>query len=470
MESTHVKLPQRLIGLVLAAVCIVGAYMVPGSEALSHAGATSIGLLLALVVLWITAALPLGIVAMLLVILMPLLGVVENLTAAMSGFANSVVFFVIAIFAMPVIMLKTNWGVRLINILLNWTGPNSRKLVLGFMVVTTAISTIMADVPTTVLFMGFAYTILRAINAEPGKTNLGKCLMIGIPVAAVTGGVATPAGSSFNVVAMSIMQQVTGTSISFLDWVVVGLPVAIIMTPITWFFITQLIKPEPITEAAFGEIRRRGEEAKQIKPYEIKVLAIIVGLVALWIAGNWVPALNVTTVAVVGLGVMFLPGMNLLTWKELQSGIPWGIVIMIAAILGIGGAVASTGAAKFLADSFLASGILSLEFLVLITLVFAVIYVMHTVFPVGPAILALFLPILIGVCAGYGISPAVPTIGLAIIVAGNYVMPVNPTVMISYGEGYYTFADMVKTGLVPAVILVVLMSLWVPFIVGIIGA
>lgn len=31
--------------------------------------------------------------------------------------------------------------------------------------------------------------------------------MIGIPVAAVTGGMATPAGSSFNVVAMGIMRR-----------------------------------------------------------------------------------------------------------------------------------------------------------------------------------------------------------------------------------------------------------------------
>jgi sodium-dependent dicarboxylate transporter 2/3/5 len=72
-------------------------------------------------------------------------------------------------------------------------------------------------------------------------------------------------------------------------------------------------------------------------------------------------------------------------------------------------------------------------------------------------------------CAGFGVSPAVPTIAIAVIVAGNYVMPVNPTVMITYGEGYYTFGDMVKTGFVPALVLCVVLTLWVPFIIGVLG-
>ena len=48
-------------------------------------------------------------------------------------------------------------------------------------------------------------------------------------------------------------------------------------------------------------------------------------------------------------------------------------------------------------------------------------------------------------------------------------MPVNPTVMLTYGEGYYTFDDMFKTGIVPSVALVHIMAAWMPFIVGVMG-
>ena len=43
----------------------------------------------------------------------------------------------------------------------------------------------------SVLFMGISYVVLKAAGAEPGKSRLGKCMMIAIPIAAVIGGVVT---------------------------------------------------------------------------------------------------------------------------------------------------------------------------------------------------------------------------------------------------------------------------------------
>jgi sodium-dependent dicarboxylate transporter 2/3/5 len=469
MENTNVPLSKRVVGIALALIFIIAGCVMPASEALSHQALVAFGLLLGLVAMWVTSAMPLGVVAVSIVVLMYLLGAVDNLGGALSGFASPAIFFIIAVFALPVIMLKTNWGVRLINVLLKWTGANSRKLVLGFMIATTLVSTVMSDVPTTVLFLGFALTILKAAGAKPMKSNLGRCLMIGIPVAAVTGGIATPAGSSFNVVAMSILQQATGTSISFLDWMCVGLPIAIIMTPISWFFITQFLKPEPIEDSCLQGVRDQATNAGAVKPYEIKALLIIVVMIVLWIAGNWVPVLNATAVAVIGLMVMFLPGMSLLTWKEFQDSVPWGIVLMCGAIMSIGGVVQSSGGAAFLANLITGSGIVNLGFLLSFIILLALVYALHTVCPIGVAILGVFLPIFIAMYSGMGISPAVPTLALAIVVAGNYIMPVNPTVMLTYGEGYYTFGDMAKTGIIPAACLIVVMALWCPFICGILA-
>ena len=469
MENTNVSLTKRLVGLGFAVVFIVGAYLLPGSEALSHEGITALGLLLALIALWISSALPLGIVALGIVVLCPILGVVPDLGKAVAGFSSTAIFFIIAVFALPVIMLKTKWGIRLMNALIKITGSNSRMLVLGFMIATTVVSMVMSDVPCTVLFLGFALTILKAAGAEPLKSNLGRCLMIGIPIAAVTGGMTTPAGSSFNIMAMNILQEATGTSISFLDWVIVALPIVIIMTPVTWFFITQFLKPEPIDDSCLQGIRDEAEAAKKIEPFEIKVMVMVVGLLVFWIVGNWVPVLNATVVALVGLLIMFLPGMNLLTWRELQDSVPWGIVLMVGAIMSLGGIVGQTGGAAYLANLIASSGILDLSFFIAFALMLAIIYLIHTLCPIGPALLGIFLPILIPLCATFGISPAVPTIALAVVVAGNYIMPVNPTVMLTYGEGYYTFSDMIKTGIIPAIILVVLMALWMPFIVGVLG-
>lgn len=419
-------MPKRLIGIAIAAICIIVSCFIPGSEALSAEGARALGLLLALVALWITSALPLGVTALLIVVLCPVLGVVPNLGGAIGGFASPPLFFIIAVFSLPVIMMKTNWGVRLMNALLKWTGNNTRKLVLGFMIATTIVSMIMSDVPCTVLFMGFALTILKAADAKPLKSNLGRCLMIGIPV-------------------------------------------VILMTPITWFFITQIFKPEPISDSCLQGIRDQAAAATKVEPHEVKAIIIIVGLLVLWIVGNWVPLLNATVVALIGLAVMFLPGIELLSWKEFQESVPWGIVIMCGTIMSMGSVVENTGAATFLAGLITDSGIMSLNFVLALGIMLALLYLLHTFCPIGVAILGIFLPVLITMCAGFGVSPAVPTIALAVVVAGNYIAPVNPTVMLTFGEGYFTFGDMVKTGIVPAIALIVIMSLWMPFICGALG-
>lgn len=468
METSAAPLSNRLIGFGLAAACIIGTSLIPGSEALSSEGIKALGLLLSLAVLWATSALPTGATALLIVVLLPLLGIV-NVSQAFAGFSSSSVFFIVAVFAMPAVMLKTDWGARLLSRLLAWTGTDARKLVLGFMVATAIVSTIMSDLPCTALFLGFALTILRASGARIGSSNLGKCLMIGIPVASMTGGIATPAGSSFNVVAMNILQQTTGETISFFDWMIVGVPVSVIMVPVLWFFITTVIKPEAITDACLQDIRSTAMAAQTVKPYEVKALAVILLMVVLWIAGNWVPAFDVTVVAIVGLIVMFLPGMNLITWAEFQAAVPWGIVMLVGAILTVGGVVQSTGGAAFLANLIANSGATSFGFLPAMAILVTLVYLLHTVCPIGPAILSIFIPIFAAICAGFGVSAAVPTISLAIVVAANVLLPVNPIVMLTYGEGYFSFGDMFKAGFVPAIVLIGLIVLWVPFIVGVLG-
>lgn len=473
MDKTKVFDPKELlgkkgIGLALAIIVIIAGTLLPDSDSLSHQGIMGLTLLLAAIVLWFCNSLPVGVTGILTLVLAALLGVTE-FQGAFSGFGNPVFIYVIAIFALPIIVLKTNWGLRIIAYLVKRTGTSSNLLVLAFMIVTGLLSTVMADIPAMVSMLGLAYVVMSSIDAKPGESRLGKALFIGIPVASVTGGIATPAGSTFNVMAMGILQQATGTTISFLDWTIVGLPLVIVLLPICWLSIVKILKPEPIGSETIDALKNEAVKVGKPTPFEKAVILFFILVLALWIAGNWIPVLSVANVAVIFLALLMLPGINAITWKDLQNSVPWNVLLMLGSILSLGSIITATGGAKFLADLFVASGIMSLNFFLMILITCALVYILHTVFPVGPAILGLFLPVLIGICASFGISPAVPTITMALIVAGNYLLPVNPTVMISYNDGYFSFGDMLKTGILPAIALIVLMALWVPFIVGVMG-
>jgi sodium-dependent dicarboxylate transporter 2/3/5 len=207
----------------------------------------------------------------------------------------------------------------------------------------------------------------------------------------------------------------------------------------------------------------------RLSSVEIKSLIMIVGMPICWILGNWIPILNTTTVAVVGLAIMFLPGIDLLKWSDMQQGVPWDIILMVGGILCIGGVVTDTGGGAYIAELFLNSGVFTLPVMLALAGIVVLIYGLHTFLPVAPALATIFLPPLFTFAVVVGISPAVPLLLVAAIIAGNFILPLNPTITVSYAEGFYTFGDCAKAGILPALFYIALMSLWVPFIVGILG-
>lgn len=458
----------RGLGLVVAIAVVVTTTAIPGTEQISKQGVMSLGLLTAAIILWCCGTFPMSITGLLTLVLAVLLGVVE-VSAAFTGFASTTFIYVIGIFALPAIMMKANWGLRLVDSLFRLTGPSSSKLVLAFMISTGIISVIMTDTPAIVVMLGPVYVVLKAIDASPGSSRLGKALMIGVPMASIIGGVSTPAGSTSNVAAMGMLEQITGTDYTFLDWTIVGLPFAVVLLPICWFFLVKILEPEPITEKITTALKREVEEAGKPTVFEYKVLVMLLLIPVLWVLGNWVPVLSIANVAIVGLGVMMLPGMRLLTFDEFQKSVPWNVVLMVGAVLSIGGMMVETGGAAFFADLFLGTGIMSLDFFWVLLISSFFLYFFHTFCPIGPAAIGIFLPVFIRFCNVFGVSPLVPTVVLGFIVAGNFLLPINPLLTITYNEGYFTFFDMFKTGIIPTIIAITVLSLWAPFITGLVG-
>lgn len=231
----------------------------------------------------------------------------------------------------------------------------------------------------------------------------------------------------------------------------------------------KILKPEPIEQKDLVELQERAKSLGKFAPEERKTLFFLVAMPVLWIAGSWIPALNVTTVTVLGLAAMFLPGVKLLTFDEFQREVPWTIVIMIGAVLSLGGIVNATGGVAYLANLFLSTGVTQLGGFLSLLLIMLAVYAFHTLVPIGPAFITLLVPPLMTFCVSVGMSPAVPGMMLAILLSGNFLLPINPGMALAYRDNCFTFGDLFKTGLVPAVIFVVLLSAWVPFASGFMG-
>jgi sodium-dependent dicarboxylate transporter 2/3/5 len=226
-----------------AALLLPGALMLlPAPAGLERPGQRMAALFLAALILWATEALPVAVTALLAVALQPVLRV-EEARAAFAAFMSPVFFFVLAMFLLAAALIASGLDRRFALALLVPAGTRPKRVLLALMAGTAALSTIMSDVPVCAIFMAVALGILARARVAPGS-SFGKAVMMGIPIAALVGGVATPAGSSINILGLYYMEEYGKVSVPFLSWMAIGIPMVLVMTPAAWWVLCRFHPPE----------------------------------------------------------------------------------------------------------------------------------------------------------------------------------------------------------------------------------
>ena len=204
---------------------------------------------------------------------------------------------------------------KIVFSLMHLTKGNAKTTVLMFMIATGVVSAFVSNLPCAALFAGIAMSNVieleqKNAGADTKHTkNLGKALMIGIPYAAIMGGMITPAGSALNIMTINMLRNATDgvASIAFLDWVIMCAPIAIVLLFVAWASVVLVFKTDRISDATVAAIRESGASIGKLDAFDWKALVIILGMIAAWIASNWT-GWDATAIAVIGMALFFLPG------------------------------------------------------------------------------------------------------------------------------------------------------------------
>ena len=137
------------------------------------------------------------------------------------------------------------------------------------------------------------------------------------------GGIMTPAGTSLNLLTMDLLDQLAGMNITFVQWMFVGIPIAVVLLPIAWFAIIKVYKPAEVGQEKIQKYLETIAVPDKIEKKEALVMIITLGMLAFWIASSWLPFLDVTIIALLGFVCYFLPGVEVLTWKEFVKSVSW---------------------------------------------------------------------------------------------------------------------------------------------------
>ena len=302
--------------------------------------------------------------------------------------------------------------------------------------------------------------LLRDANMRPGESSFGRALMIAVAFGPLIGGIATPAGTGANLVAIAQLGQLAQVDVSFTRWMAYGVPASILMVPFGWRLLLWLFPPEverlPIDA---NDIRRRLDTLGRLRPIERRTLLVFGVVIATWLV---TPMLSVWTggriappieaVALAGGLALFMPGMRVLSWTEAEQDINWGGIMLIVAGLSLGLAVFDTGAARWLAWLLLGE-ITVVPMLLRPFVIVLAVAGLHMMFSSNTVTASIIIPILVALSLDLGldawsiVAPAAFTSSLAFILVSE-----GPTTIIPYSAGYFSIKDMARAGVYMTVI------------------
>lgn len=456
--------------IALGVIVLVALGVTPTPEGLSWAGKMSLGIFVVAIVFWVTEVMPIAITGWAMVGLVPLLGILPAADAWTASINNAIIFY-LCCFAFACFVARSSFAVRLTGVILRWAGTNSSRVLLGFMVGTALISTLMDNLPLTAVMLPIAYAVLDANNTPTGgKSAFAKCIAIGIPWAAALGGAMTPSGCIINVLAMSLIEQNFGVHISFVQWMAFGVPLALITIPAGWFALIKIFKPEALSQEAVDTGIKRASSLGKLPRHEIAGLVVMLVTMVIWIASSWVTAIDITVVSLLALGLMFFPGVEAIKFNHFLEDSPWGMMLLMMAVNVLVAALMGTGATAWLVSVVMAPMTAWPPIVTLIAL--SVLgCLLHNVIPAGPACAGLIAVPFATIVASMGGSIAATCAMVGFWSAIALMLPLDGVPLLSYSSDrkYFSFGDMVKVGWAPSLVMVVITVTITPMTAGLLG-
>ncbi len=474
MRSPRIKGRNNNIGFFLGILGALVVLFLPNPETLSIEAHRAAAIFVWMGIWWATEAVPIAITALIPLVFFPLLGV-SSIESTAAPYANKNVFLFLGGFFLSIAIQKCNLHKRIALTVLKYTGTKGRSIIGGFMLSSCLLSMWIMNTSTTIMLLPIGLAIITVVKesmhdlSEIDKINFQVALLLGIAYAANIGGIATLIGTAPNMALNGFMEEQYGVSISFLDWMKVGLPVSLILLPLTWFTLTRISFPVNFETSAETQeaIQTMRESIGKTKTPEKRVFIIFLITALLWVFRspiNNIPGMEGLTdpgiAMLCGLTLFLTPSggdqeHNLLQWKDAEKGVPWGILLLFGGGLTLAAAAQNTGLAAWIGNLMPVG--LSIVFLVVI---FTTLIIFLTELTSNLATTATFLPIVAVIATQFGFNPLLLTASIAIAASCAFMLPVaTPPNAIVFGSELIKVPQMMRAGIAINIIAIVIVSL-----------
>ncbi len=466
-------------------------------RSLSQEARATLGVTLWMAIWWLTEATHISTTALLPLVLFPLIGS-QTLAETAAPYAHPLVFLFLGGFLIALAMQRWQLDRRIALATLSFVGTRPSAMVAGFMASTAILSAFVSNTATTAMMLPIAMSVIELVLGRGDRVGGGRfatALLLGIAYAATLGGMATLIGTPPNVALAAFLTDSIDAphrlELTFARWLLVGLPVTILLLPVTWWLVTRgviRLNREPIPGGR-GLIERELASLGGWSWAERSTLVVFLLTAAGWILRPWIvqwqlPAalgggrplsgLSDTAIAIgAGIILFVLPAGNgqrqtILDWKIARK-VPWEILLLFGGGLSLAAAMRANGVAEFLGAQ--AAGLNGVPHWVLVLAVTTLI-VFLTELTSNLATIAALLPVLTAIAPGLGLHPYLLVFPATLAASCAFMLPVaTPPNAIVFGSGLLRTTDLMRVGwwlnVISIAWLTLLAEFWLPLVLPI---
>ena len=460
---------RRGIGMVGGPLVLVALLLLPiPIPAAAHRLAA---ILLMMVILWVTEALPLAVTAL----IGPVLAIILQVAPArvvFAPFADPIIFLFIGSFMLAEAMFTHGLDRRIAFGALSSraVGGSPTRILVVYGGVATAISMWISNTATTAMMFPIGLSIVAHLTkrreSELASRNFATAMMLMAAFGASIGGMGTPIGTPPNLIGKGMLERIAHEQISFFQWMLLGVPLTVLLFGfLVVYFRWRLLKGLTIDPTQASHIH---EELKKLGPMSAgqrNTLIAFGATVALWLfpgvltilglgdsalARGYEAAVPESVAAMIGAILLFLLPVNwrarrfTLSWEQAVR-IDWGIILLFGGGLAMGELAFQTGLAEAMGRAI--TSLLPSQSTTSLTMLFTATAIVLSEATSNTAAANMIIPIAIAVSQAAGVPPIEPALGATLGASMGFMMPVStPPNAIVYSSGFIPITKMMRYG------------------------
>ena len=336
-----------------------GILFLPTPQGLTTQGHAVLTIVIVATILFITEPIPLPSVALLIIVAQVILLGIDSTTVAKS-LMNDSVLFIMGSLMLAVCVVKQKLDKRIAWFIVRMTGTKTINVCFGISAVSGILASFIGEHTVAAMMLPVGITLISLTSDDPKRVrNLAVVLLFSISYGCSVAGIATPSGGARNAIMIGYWKEfffdptnpdTQKYLISYLKWMIYAYPMFLIQLPLVTLVLILSFRPE-FRDLSRAVVKLRSQIELEGAMRGSDWLAIILFFIILmgWICFS--DQLGMGTIAVLG-AICFLV-LGMVNWQDVNNGVNWGVVLLYAAAISMGLQMKDTGAATWVAESFL---------------------------------------------------------------------------------------------------------------------